>query len=366
MPEMNLRDAVGRGLREALDADDRVFMIGEDIGEFKGPYAVTNGFLEQYGPERVIDSPISEAAMVGAGIGSALGGLRPIIEIMTINFMLLAMDQVVNHAAKLRYMSNGQIKVPMVIRTVTGGGGQLGATHSQSLEVWFATVPGLTVVAPSDPFDALGLLRSSIEDDDPVIFAEHALLYRVRGEVPDQPYKVPLGMAKVKRHGTDITLVAYSRMVHVALEAAEVLAERGVDAEVVDLRDAAADGQGDSRRFGQEDRQGRGGGGVLAHGRPGGGGREHHPGRGVRLPRRPGGTRGRRGGPGPVQRDAGSRDSAQRRARRQVHRGPVRTLGCVEHSSGPSHVILNGAQRSEESKMAAGSARFLDSSLRSE
>ena len=132
MPEMNLRDAVGRGLREALDADDRVFMIGEDIGEFKGPYAVTNGFLEQYGPERVIDSPISEAAMVGAGIGSALGGLRPIIEIMTINFMLLAMDQVVNHAAKLRYMSNGQIKVPMVIRTVTGGGGQLGATHSQS------------------------------------------------------------------------------------------------------------------------------------------------------------------------------------------------------------------------------------------
>ena len=180
MPEMNLRDAVGRGLREALDADDRVFMIGEDIGEFKGPYAVTNGFLEQYGPERVIDSPISEAAMVGAGIGSALGGLRPIIEIMTINFMLLAMDQVVNHAAKLRYMSNGQIKVPMVIRTVTGGGGQLGATHSQSLEVWFATVPGLTVVAPSDPFDALGLLRSSIEDDDPVIFAEHALLYRVR------------------------------------------------------------------------------------------------------------------------------------------------------------------------------------------
>ena len=236
MPEMNLRDAVSMGLREALDADDRVFIIGEDIGEFKGPYAVTNGFLEQYGPERIIDSPISEAAMVGAGIGSALGGLRPVIEIMTINFMLLAMDQVVNHAAKLRYMSNGQIKVPMVIRTVTGGGGQLGATHSQSLEVWFATVPGLTVVAPSDPYDALGLIRSSIEDDDPVIFAEHALLYRVKGEVPDRHYTVPLGMAKVKRHGTDITLVAYSRMVHVALEAAEILAERGVNAEVVDLR----------------------------------------------------------------------------------------------------------------------------------
>lgn len=236
MPEINLRDAVSQGLREALDTDDRVFIIGEDIGEFKGPYAVTNGFLDQYGPERVIDSPISEAAMVGAGIGSALGGLRPVIEIMTINFMLLAMDQIVNHAAKLRYMSNGQIKVPLVIRTVTGGGGQLGATHSQSLEVWFASVPGLTVVAPSDPFDALGLLRSSIEDDDPVIFAEHALLYRVRGDVPERHYKVPLGMAKVKRHGIDITLVAYSRMVHVALEAAEALAEHGVDAEVVDLR----------------------------------------------------------------------------------------------------------------------------------
>ena len=231
-----MRDAVSQGLREALDTDDRVFIIGEDIGEFKGPYAVTNGFLDQYGPERVIDSPISEAAIVGAGIGSALGGLRPVIEIMTINFMLLAMDQIVNHAAKLRYMSNGQITVPLVIRTVTGGGGQLGATHSQSLEVWFASVPGLTVVAPSDPFDALGLLRSSIEDDDPVIFAEHALLYRVKGDVPDRHYKVPLGMAKVKRHGTDITLVAYSRMVHVALEAAEALAERGVDAEVVDLR----------------------------------------------------------------------------------------------------------------------------------
>lgn len=236
MPEINLRDAVSQGLREALDTDDRVFIIGEDIGEFKGPYAVTNGFLDQYGPERIIDSPISEAAMVGAGIGSALGGLRPVIEIMTINFMLLAMDQIVNHAAKLRYMSNGQITVPLVIRTVTGGGGQLGATHSQSLEVWFASVPGLTVVAPSDPFDALGLLRSSIEDDDPVIFAEHALLYRVKGDVPDRHYTVPLGMAKVKRHGTDITLVAYSRMVHVALEAAEALAERGVDAEVVDLR----------------------------------------------------------------------------------------------------------------------------------
>ncbi len=236
MAEIILREAVSRGLREALDEDERVFIIGEDIGAFKGAYAVTSGFLDDYGPERIIDSPISESAIVGAAIGAALGGLRPIVEIMTINFMLLAMDQVVNHAAKLRYMSNGQMKVPLVIRTVTGGGGQLGATHSQSLEVWFATVPGLKVIAPSDPYDALGLLRTAIADDDPVIFAEHALLYRARSEVPDERYTIPLGQAKVKREGTDVTLVAYSRMVHVALEAAAILAERGMDAEVVDLR----------------------------------------------------------------------------------------------------------------------------------
>ena len=236
MAEIILREAVSRGLREALDEDDRVFLIGEDIGAFKGAYAVTSGFLEEYGPERIIDSPISEAAIVGAAIGSALGGLRPVVEIMTINFMLLAMDQVVNHAAKLRYMSNGQVKVPMVIRTVTGGGGQLGATHSQSLEVWFASVPGLKVATPSDPYDALGLLRAAIADDDPVVFAEHALLYRTRGETPDERYVVPLGQAKVKREGSDVTLVAYSRMVHVALEAAYMLSERGVQAEVVDLR----------------------------------------------------------------------------------------------------------------------------------
>ena len=236
MAEIGLREAVSRGLREALNEDDRVFIMGEDVGTFKGAYAVTSGFLEEYGPDRIIDSPISESAVVGASIGAALGGLRPVIEIMTVNFMLLAMDQVVNHAAKLRYMSNGQLKVPIIIRTVTGGGGQLGATHSQSLEVWFATVPGLKVIVPSDPYDALGLLRTAIKDDDPVIFAEHALLYRIKGEVPDERYEIPLGKAKLKRTGSDITLVAYSRMVHIALEAAEILSERGIEADVVDLR----------------------------------------------------------------------------------------------------------------------------------
>jgi len=171
MPELTFREAIARGLREALDADDRVFLMGEDIDRYQGPYAVTRGMGEEYGPERIKDTPISESVLVGSGVGAAMMGLRPIVEVMTINFMFLAMDQIVNNAAKLRYMSNGQISVPLVIRTVTGGGGQLAATHSQSLEGWFASVPGLKVAVPSDPYDALGLLRTAIADDDPVIFA---------------------------------------------------------------------------------------------------------------------------------------------------------------------------------------------------
>jgi len=236
MAKITLREAISRGLREALEADDSVFLMGEDIGSYQGPYAVTSGFLEDYGPERIRDTPISESVVVGSAVGAAIAGLRPIVEIMTINFLLLAIDQVVNNAAKLRYMSGGQMNVPLVIRTVTGGGGRLGATHSQSLEGWFASVPGLKVVVPSDPYDALGLLRTAIADDNPVIFAEHALLYRVRGEVPDEPYQIPFGKAKVKRTGSDVTLVAHSRMVHTAMEAAEALALKGADAEVIDLR----------------------------------------------------------------------------------------------------------------------------------
>jgi pyruvate dehydrogenase E1 component beta subunit len=236
MAETTLREALTRALREAIEADDRVFLMGEDIGAYGGAYAVTRGFLEEYGPERIKDTPIAESVIVGAAVGAAMGGLRPIVEIMTINFLLLAIDQVVNHAAKLRYMSNGQITVPIVIRTVTGGGGQLGATHSQSFESWLATVPGLKVAVPSDPYDALGLFRTAMSDEDPVVFAEHALLYNARGEVPDEAYTVPFGQAKVRREGKDVSLVAYSRMVRTALEAAEVLAERGVEADVVDLR----------------------------------------------------------------------------------------------------------------------------------
>ena len=236
MPEMIIREAIAQGLREALDEDDRVFMLGEDIGAYDGAYAVTRGFLKQYGPERIMDTPISESVIVGAAVGAALAGLRPIVEIMTINFTLLAMDQLINHAAKLRYMSNGQFTVPMMMRTVTGGGGQLAATHSQSFEGWFASVPGLKVLTPSTPYDALGLLRAARKDLNPIVYTEHAMLYGVRGEVPEEYYEVPLGKAIVRRPGKDITIIGYSRMAHIAEEAADMLAEKGVEAEVIDLR----------------------------------------------------------------------------------------------------------------------------------
>lgn len=236
MPEIIIREAIAQGLREALDEDDRVFMLGEDIGAYDGAYAVTRGFLKQYGPDRIRDTPISESVIVGAAVGAALAGLRPIVEIMTINFTLLAIDQIVNHAAKLRYMSNGQFTVPMMLRTVTGGGGQLAATHSQSFEGWYASVPGLKVLTPSTPYDALGLLRASRKDLNPIVFAEHSMLYGTRGEVPEEYFEVPIGKAVVRRPGKDVTIIGYSRMAHIAEEAGNRLAEKGVDAEVIDLR----------------------------------------------------------------------------------------------------------------------------------
>lgn len=236
MSEMILREAIAHGLREALEQDESVFLIGEDIGAYNGAYAVTRGLMDDFGEERVRDTPIAESGFVGAAIGAALVGMKPIVEIMTINFSLLAMDQIINHAAKLRYMSNGQLSVPVVIRTVTGGGAQLAATHSQSFEGWYASVPGLKVVVPSTPYDALGLLRTSLKDGNPIVFAEHALLYRVGGEVPDEYYDVPFGKAAIRREGEDITIVGYSRMAHIAQEAAEKLAEKGRSAEVIDLR----------------------------------------------------------------------------------------------------------------------------------
>lgn len=236
MPEIVLREALKRGLEEALDNDSRVFMMGEDIGEYGGAYAVTDGFLKKFGPERIKDTPISEQAFIGAGIGAATAGLRPIIELMSISFSLVAFDQIVNMAANLRYMSGGQISVPMVIRAPTGAGVQLGATHSHSFETWLAEVPGMKVVCPSNSYDALGLMRSAIKDENPVFVAEPALLYGTKGEVPDEYYEVEIGKADVTRTGSDITLVSYGYGMRPVNDAADRLAERGVSAEVIDLR----------------------------------------------------------------------------------------------------------------------------------
>jgi pyruvate dehydrogenase E1 component beta subunit len=193
--------------------------------------------LEEFGEDRIRDTPIAEAAIVGAGTGAALLGLKPIVEIMTINFTLVAIDQIVNHSAKLRYMSNGQLTVPLIIRTVTGGGGQLAATHSQSFENWYASVPGLKVVVPSTPYDAVGLFRTAIKDQNPIIFAEHSLLYGVRGNVPEEYYEIPFGKADLRREGEDVTIIAYSRMSHIAEQAAAMLQQRkGRTADVIDLR----------------------------------------------------------------------------------------------------------------------------------
>jgi len=236
MPEFTYREAVATAMREALDEDPRVFLMGEDIGPYGGAFAVTKGFWDDYGQRRIKDSPLSESAIVGAGVGAAMAGLRPIVELMTINFSLLAMDQIVNHAAKMRYMSGGQLSMPLMIRTVTGAGASVGATLSQSFEGWFASVPGLHVAVPSSPEDVLGLFRSCRELEDPVVFVEHILLYSSRGQVPDADFKIPLGQAAVKRKGKDVTILGYSRMAQVSLAAAELLSQEGIDAEVVDLR----------------------------------------------------------------------------------------------------------------------------------
>ncbi len=236
MAVISYREAVAQAMREALDEDPRVFLMGEDIGPYGGAFAVTKGFWEEYGPRRIKDSPLSESVIVGAGVGAAMAGLRPIVELMTINFSLLAMDQIINHAAKIRYMSGNQFSVPMMIRTVTGAGASVAATHSQSLEGWYASVPGLQVVTPSTPEDVLGLFRSCRDLQDPVMFVEHIMLYSASGEAPDSSYKIPLGQAAVTRPGADVTIVSYSRMAQVALNAATLLADNGIEAEVIDLR----------------------------------------------------------------------------------------------------------------------------------
>lgn len=236
MAVMTYSQALNEALREEMRADPRVFVMGEDIGLYGGVFRVTQGLLAEFGPERVRDTPISEAAFIGMGIGAAMAGLRPVVELMFMDFALVAADQIVNQAAKLRYMSGGQVSVPIVIRAQQGGGRGNGAQHSQSFESWLAQVPGLKVVAPATPKDAKGLLKSAIRDQNPVIFIEHKLLYNTKGEVPEGELTIPIGKAEIKRPGRDITIVSFSRTLLFALEAAEKLAQEGIEAEVVDLR----------------------------------------------------------------------------------------------------------------------------------
>ena len=233
---LTYREALNQALREEMRRDEKVFLIGEDVAYYQGAFKVSKGFLEEFGPRRVVDTPITELAFTGLAIGAAMVGLHPVVEMMTFNFAILAMDQIVNNAAKIRYMSGGQISVPMVIRGPGSAAHQLGAQHSQSLEAWFCHVPGLKVVAPATPRDAKGLLKTAIRDNNPVIFLEAQLLYPTKGEVEDTEYLLPLGVAEVKRAGADVTIIAYSKMLAVALHAAEVLAKESIQAEVVDPR----------------------------------------------------------------------------------------------------------------------------------
>jgi pyruvate dehydrogenase E1 component beta subunit len=233
---VSYREALTQALREELTRDEAVFIIGEDVGRFEGAFKVTRGLLREFGPRRVVDTPISEAGFVGLGVGAAMAGLRPVVELMTVNFSIVALDQIVNNAAKVRYMFGGQVSCPMVIRMPGGAGHQLAAQHSHSLEAWYAHVPGLKVVAPSTPYDAKGLLKSAIRDDDPVIFCESEGLYAKKGPVGGPDDLVPLGRAAVRRAGDHCTVIAHARMVWVALAAAERLAAEGIGCEVIDPR----------------------------------------------------------------------------------------------------------------------------------
>ncbi|MFH2038253.1 MAG: alpha-ketoacid dehydrogenase subunit beta [Chloroflexota bacterium] len=236
MTRLTMREAISQALWEEMESDPSVFILGEEVGVWGGTYAVTKGFYDHFGARRVKDTPIAESAIIGAAIGAALTGLRPVAELMTINFAFSAMDHIVNEAAKLHYMFGGQFVLPMVIRTVGGGGRQLGATHSQTPDVIFAHFPGLKVVAPGTPEDAKGLLKSAIRCNDPVLFIEHATMYQVRAEVPEGDYSIPIGVSKIQRPGQDITIVSYSKGLELSMQAAEELSKEGIDVEVIDLR----------------------------------------------------------------------------------------------------------------------------------
>jgi pyruvate dehydrogenase E1 component beta subunit len=236
MREIRFRDALREAMSEEMRRDENVLILGEEVAEYNGAYKVTQGMLDEFGPKRVIDTPIAELGFAGIGVGMAMNGLRPIVEFMTWNFALLAIDQVVNSAAKMLAMSGGAFPTPIVFRGPSGSAGQLGAQHSQTFENWYANVPGLKVISPSNPYDAKGLLKSAIRDDDPVVFMESELMYGDPGLVPEEEYLIPIGVADIKREGTDVTLISFNKMMKVAMAAAEELAREGISAEVIDLR----------------------------------------------------------------------------------------------------------------------------------
>lgn len=236
MREIQFREALREAMNEEMRRDPNVFLLGEEVAEYNGAYKVSQGMLDEFGAKRVIDTPISELGFAGIAVGAAMNGLRPLVEFMTFNFSLVAIDQIINGAAKIMSMSGGQYTAPMVFRGPTGNAGQLSSQHSQNFENWFANTPGLKVIVPANPYDAKGLLKSAIRDNDPVIFMESEVMYGDKGPVPEGEYLIPIGVADVKREGTDVTLVSYGKILKVALQAAEDLAKEGISAEVIDLR----------------------------------------------------------------------------------------------------------------------------------
>ncbi|MHB1146163.1 MAG: pyruvate dehydrogenase complex E1 component subunit beta [Lutibacter sp.] len=236
MKTIQFREAICEAMSEEMRRDETIYLIGEEVAEYNGAYKASKGMLDEFGPKRVIDSPIAELGFTGIAIGSAMNGNRPIVEYMTFNFALVGIDQIINNAAKIRQMSGGQINCPIVFRGPTGSAGQLGATHSQAFENWFANTPGLKVVVPSNPYDAKGLLKAAIRDDDPVIFMESEQMYGDKGEVPDGEYIIPIGVADIKREGTDVTIVSFGKIIKEAYKAAEILEKEGISVEIIDLR----------------------------------------------------------------------------------------------------------------------------------
>ena len=236
MRSIQFREALREAMSEEMRKDPNIFLLGEEVAEYNGAYKVSQGMLDEFGAKRIIDTPIAELGFAGIGVGAAMNGLRPIVEFMTFNFSLVAIDQVINAAAKIYQMSGGQFNIPMVFRGPTGSAGQLGAQHSQAFENWYANCPGLKVVVPSNPYDAKGLLKSAILDNDPVIFMESEQMYGDKGEVPEEEYYLPIGKADIKREGTDVTIVSFGKIIKVAYQAAEELAKDGISVEVVDLR----------------------------------------------------------------------------------------------------------------------------------